>query len=121
MKYILTYNLFEALMVKQVSDKGRGVFAEKKYKAGDIIDIAHVITIPRNEKKYILQTVLNNYVFSWTNDSVALPLNYGCLFNHDDVYWNIYWEPDYSKNIIKFYADRDINVGEELLHNYGWS
>ena len=109
------------VFVRNTEDKGRGVFAEKNFKKDEVVDIAHVIIIPEKDSKTLMSTVLGNYLFSWTNNELVLPLNYACLFNHDDVYYNVYWKPDYTKKVITFYADRNINTGEELLHNYGWS
>lgn len=46
-------------------------------------------------------------------------LGFGMIYNHSFMP-NIQWEIiDYNRNIIRFFATRDISPGEQLCHNYG--
>jgi hypothetical protein len=62
--------------------------------------------------------VLDNYAFEWNHDYYALPLGHALLYNHEDSP-NMFYEKDFANESFVFGALRDIEVGEELTHNYG--
>ena len=48
-----------------------------------------------------------------------LPVGYGSIYNHSDTAnlgWKIVSE---EYNIMHFISNKDIEIGEELTHNYG--
>ncbi|WP_027724055.1 SET domain-containing protein [Tuberibacillus calidus] len=101
------------------SKYGRGVFARRDIKKGELIHVAPVIVIKAEEFPLIDKTVLSNYVFHWsqTNGDCALALGYGSLFNHSYTP-NAIVKIDTEKKTINFIAYRDIKEGEEIFINY---
>ncbi|MGQ4874507.1 MAG: SET domain-containing protein [Promethearchaeia archaeon] len=114
-------DLFE---IKFISEKkGRGLIAKKDIRRGTLIDIAPVLLIPNDEWQYIAKTVVYNYCFIWDDPKYegeyynALALSIMQLMNHSyDP--NVRYVYDYEKQIIKFYARKNIKKGEELTINY---
>lgn len=97
----------------------RGVFSTEPIPKGSIIEISPVIVIPKNEMELIKETVLYNYYFDWKieENSGALALGYGSLFNH--AYQpNAEYQPDYESASLRFFALKDIEAGEEITINY---
>lgn len=96
--------------------RGRGVFAERAFARGDVIEVAPVLVLAANDVARIDGTILEAYVFGW-GDRLAVALGYGSLYNHA-------WTPnvEYVKRrelgLIEFVAVRDIAAGEELFTNY---
>lgn len=104
------------VIMKETEKYGRGIFANRYIKKGELIEEAPVIVIPKAEWKLVKQSILSDYVFRWGEDK-ALALGYGSLFNHS-------YTPNagYITNIenlsINFYARNDIQEGEEITVNY---
>lgn len=93
----------------------RGVFANRNFEKSDIIEVCPVIPISEKDFKKLKGTALENYPFSWNDDSTCIVLGYGSLYNHSDTP-NIKW---FDTDLVKvFYALRDIKKDEELLYNY---
>ncbi|SFD99045.1 hypothetical protein SAMN05428981_10312 [Bacillus sp. OV194] len=95
---------------------GRGIFATRSIKKGELIHRAPVIASPKEECKYMIKTVLADYVFNW-GDGYAIALGYGSLFNHS-YSPNAKYKLKKSELMIDFYAYKDINADEEILVNY---
>ncbi|MCK6256420.1 SET domain-containing protein [Fictibacillus sp. KIGAM418] len=95
---------------------GRGIFATRSIKKGELIHRAPVIASPKEECKYMIKTVLADYVFNW-GDGYAIALGYGSLFNHS-YSPNARYKLKKSELMIDFYAYKDINADEEILVNY---
>jgi len=107
----------EAIRVRYIRGKGRGVFARRPIEEGEIIERVPVIVLPvgqvgddpgRHE--------LAAYVFEWGRGTVALALGYGSLYNHS-------YEPNarYEDRGVRtklFVALREIAAGEEITVNY---
>src|SRR5262249_50306245 len=70
----------DAIEVKRARGKGRGVFARRLIREGEVIERVPVIVLPLDEGD--TGTVLPAYCFTWSRNSVALALGYGSLFNH---------------------------------------
>jgi len=105
--------------VAPIAAKGRGVFATRAFAKDEVIESAPVIVIPVEQQDVVHTTLLNDYVYGW-DDTIAVALGYGSLYNHA-------WEPnlEYRKRLrdalIDYVALRDIAVGEELTINYSSS
>ncbi len=103
--------------VKQAAHKGRGVFARQPIQAGDEIERVPVIVIPRESVLAgALQGGLADYCFVWDDNTVAVALGYGSLYNHS-------YEPnarydDVAPRTKVYRALRDIQPGEEITVNY---
>ena len=97
---------------------GRGVFASEKLKKGEILEECHIIIAEKNiEYPYILKS----HFFSWPKggDDIVICLGYGSIFNHSSESPNADWETSVIDNKIIFFTRREIEIGEEILTNYG--
>jgi uncharacterized protein len=107
------------ICIKDTEKYGRGVFATRDIKTGELIEVSPVLTSCKNDWKYLKKTVLYDYCFSWGEnyEHTAIALGYGSLYNHS-------YTPNamFSNNIdnlsIDFYAIADINNGQEITINY---
>lgn len=95
----------------------RGVFATEDIKKGELIHEAPVIPYPNREHIHIEKTILADYVFEYGINHSAVVLGYGSLFNHS-YEPNAIYEINFESHSFKFYAQRDIKAGEEILINY---
>jgi SET domain-containing protein len=106
-----------AIRVEDVRKKGRGVFATKKFKRGDLIERCPVLVIPRRQSDALLSTKMEHYAFDWDNGDLALILGYGMIYNHSykpnaKIVHNI------RRRTSDIIARTTIKVGEEILVNY---
>jgi SET domain-containing protein len=107
------------IAVGESGDKGRGVFAQKRFRTGELIERCPVILVNSAERDRIGSTVLGMYCFCWGGDAeeMAIALGYGSIYNHS-------YEPnaDFRRAVeggtIDFVALRDIDRGEEITINY---
>lgn len=99
--------------------KGRGVFASRAIRAGEIIEEAPVIVLPGAEIEHIERTVLQDYYFLWGADEkdAAILLGVCSLCNHS-YEPNALFELRPESQTIRFVARRDIAAGEEITTNY---
>lgn len=95
----------------------RGVFAAEYIKKGERIDSCDLILIPASELKFIEKTVLNNYIYDWTNEYYCLVANRLTLINHS-FSPNVEYRRDFKNKRMNYFAVKDIKKGEELLINY---
>ena len=107
------------ICLKDTGKYGRGVYAKRDIKTGELIEVSPVLISSKNEWKYLKKTVLYDYCFTWgeSYEHTAVALGYGSLFNHS-------YTPNagFINNIhnlsIDFYAISDIKDGEEIVINY---
>jgi len=104
------------IIVKNTGKYGRGIFALRNIKKGELIEEAHVIVIPITEWKLMRKSILSNYVFRWGEDK-ALALGYGSLYNHSYTP-NARYITNLENQSIDFYAREDMQAGEEITVNY---
>src|SRR5436305_320986 len=73
----------EVIEVKRVKGKGRGVFARRPIREGEVIERVPVIVLPVGEiRTPDGWTTLGDYCFLWDRGTVAVALGYGSLYNH---------------------------------------
>lgn len=106
-------------VVKTTKKYGRGLYANKNIKKGEIINISPVLVIEKSEANKIVDTILNIYVFEWSKDASALSFGYGSLFNHSKKP-NVTYMNNFSTKEIFFITSRNIKKGEQLFINYGY-
>jgi uncharacterized protein len=104
------------IVIRNTDKYGRGIFADRYIKKGELIEEALVIIIPKQEWKQMRKSVLLNYVFRWGKDK-AIALGYGSLFNHSFTP-NAKYITNIKNQTIDFYARQDIQKEEEILVNY---
>ena len=110
------------ICIKETGKYGRGIFATRDIKTGELIEISPVLTSIKNEWKYLKKTVLYNYCFSWGEnyEHTAIALGYGSLYNHSYTP-NAEYKYNTDNLSIDFYAIADITDGQEITINYNES
>ena len=93
---------------------GRGVFAARRFEAGDIVEDCPVLLVPAGA---IVALGLDGYCFEWTDEQVALALGYGSLYNHS---WrpNARYDHDHDAGVVSYSAVLPIAAGDEITINY---
>ena len=99
-----------------IPDGGRGVFADDKIKAGEVIEAAPILVLEFNEFIDSNWNLLFEYYF-WLDDYVVWALGYGSLYNHSSDP-NCKYEISKEDKTITFTALREIKRDEEILFDY---
>jgi hypothetical protein len=112
-----------AVYVKHTgTPKGRGVFAGRAFKLGEIVEACPVVLfdpLPSRE----LPLDIGRIVFGWgkllglPRRRPAIVLGYGSIYNHGNPA-GLRCEADAANSILRFVAIRDIEADEELTINY---
>ena len=110
----MPFSQSDLIEVKRVKGKGRGVFARRPIRRGQVIERVPVIVLPADE--LVGGTTLASYSFHWGRDTVALALGYGSIYNHS--YRPNARYDDVAPRTKVFTALRDIAPGEEITVNY---
>ena len=102
--------------------KGRGVFAQRAYQAGEVVEVSPVMEIEAPWES--LPRALQLIVYEWGylagdpgTDVRGVALGLGSLFNHADQPSLVY-AADIDKQALVFTAVRDIPEHEELTIDY---
>lgn len=102
---------------------GRGVFAERPYAPGELIERAPVLVLPAEQKPHIAHTDLDNYYFEWNETGqgdIAIGLGHASIYNHS-------YQPNarYAKHreglFLEYRALCAIAPGDEITVNYNGS
>ncbi|HEY1376873.1 MAG TPA: SET domain-containing protein [Gemmataceae bacterium] len=111
----------DALVVRRVRGKGRGVFAGRPFRRGEVIEVCPVIPLTRAEADACADTVLDDYFFEWgpRGTARAVALGYGELYNHSPDP-NAAFATRTRRLELVFRARRPIRRGEEITIDYGW-
>ena len=99
--------------IRNSRKKGRGVFARKDIKKGEIIERVPLLIVTWDE---IADSELADYAFVLTDKKVAIALGYGSLYNHSYAP-NARYDDDGKKTKV-FSAVKNIKSGEEITVNY---
>lgn len=99
----------------QHNSKGRGVYASKNIRKGEVIENCELLLI----KKHELPPSLESYVYEYSSKMVALALGVGSLFNHSDEP-NAEFFFDEGKNHLLIRAIKKIPSNQEITINYGY-
>ncbi|KAF2002659.1 protein methyltransferase [Amniculicola lignicola CBS 123094] len=117
-----------SLVIVTDTPKGRGIFTSASIPAKTILDICPVLLLsPEENKEHIEHTSIYHYTYNWPlttptgtkTTTQALVFGLGSMFNHSSVAQNVVWERDVERNVITYWALRDIDAGEELCISYG--
>lgn len=106
------------MKIKHVAEKGKGVFAPKRYAEGELILRHEILAAPDDEADKLQRTFLDNYMFL-INDTYFIALGQGSLLNHSGDP-NLYYTFRKRTQQIEFYSLRPIKKGEELTIDYEW-
>jgi hypothetical protein len=94
---------------------GRGVFADQDYLKGEVVETCEVVFLPYGDCTSGEDNILTWYLFYWNDETLALALGNGSLYNHSGTP-NMEFFPEKKK--LAFYAVRNIKAGEELTISY---
>ncbi len=113
----MAFRQSDAVEVKRIKGKGRGVFARRAIAKGEVIERVPVLVMTSEEyANGLSETPLKDYCFAWGVDQVALALGYGSLYNHS--YKPTARYEDIAPATKAFVAVRAIAKGEEITVNY---
>lgn len=106
------------LTVRKVRGMGRGVFAGRAIRAGQVIEVCPVIVLPARAAAW---DGLQNYLFKWGRaaDQLAVALGHGSLYNHSSDP-NAEYLPRFATGEVVFRAVRPIAAGEQIVIDYQW-
>ena len=112
------------LKIRQSGVKGLGVFADKDYKKGEILDYCHCIVLDW-KGKYHGDSEIKRYAY-WDNCGCrdclthgkkgAILLGTGSIVNSSDTFENanVYMQHLFKFKLVVVEASKDIKAGEEL-------
>jgi len=109
--------MLPCLYTKLTETRGWGVFTETDIEAGVVIEVSPVIVMSAEEKKWLDQTSLFNYIFHWQHDQCCMAMGLVPVYNHSSAA-NCEYFQDYEAGTIYIQTMRDIEAGEELFINY---
>ncbi len=101
----------------EVPKAGRGVFAAKQIKKGEVIEKCPVFVLPRKDYPIVKKTAMRNYYFMWGKTTAAVCFGYGSLYNHS-YQPNATYKKKIKDKVIEFVAIKGIKKGEEITVNY---
>lgn len=108
----------QKIIVRRTPKKGRGVFALRDIKKGEIIENCPAIILTPKERKHLEKTLLTYYIYPWRSTrSAAMVLGYGAIYNHS-YDSNADWLQNFRTNCMVFRAVKPIKKGEEITVNY---
>jgi SET domain-containing protein len=111
--------ILPALFLAPSGGRGRGVFTQEAIPEGTVIEIAPVIVMSAQDRSFIDQTKLHDYIFVWGEkvDRCAMALGYVPMYNHSAPS-NCEYEMEWEAELIRIKTVRHIQAGEELFINY---
>jgi hypothetical protein len=99
--------------------RGRGVFANREFQLGDLVEESPVIIVRFDQIPEEIKRIVFNWeeLLSGAGKGSAIALGYGSLYNHARQA-NMRYEADGVRLVISFIAVSHITRGEELTINY---
>ena len=99
--------------------RGRGVFATRSFRKGEVVERSPVIALPGRQWRHVRRTLLSDFPYEWEGGrgDFALVLGLGSLYNHSrrPNVENVN-RPDLMA--VDWVARRAIRRGEELSVDY---
>ena len=111
--------ILPCLFIAPTDSMGRGVFTSEPITKDTLVEIAPVIIMDIKDRLHLDQTRLHDYIFEWgdNSDQCIMALGYVPIYNHA-YNSNCEYEMDFTEELIRIRAVRDIGKGEELFINY---
>ena len=108
---------------------GWGVFTEKDIPAYEVIETCPVFVYPADILKIAAWNTQDSihaykslgitlYSIRWGDDSAAIPLGYGGMYNHSDNN-NCQFLPNQQEGFLHIVSVKEIKAGEQLFVSYG--
>jgi SET domain-containing protein len=117
-----------SMYIKNVVGKGRGVYAGESISSRTLINISPVLLFPESdeenstqskESQYPERDILAHYTYTFGNNTQALALGMGSMFNHSKKN-NVGFVIDKQNLLIRYTTVKDIDKDDELCINYGY-
>lgn len=112
-------SIMNPLEIRHAGAKGRGVFALRAFKKGELIERCPVLVVPIAEKDLIDKSSLYYYYYAWEpdDDGMAFMLGYGSIYNHS-FKPNAIFERNMASGYMDYIAIKDIAPDQEITVNY---
>lgn len=109
----------DPICIKQTGKYGKGVYATRAIKQGELIEQSPVLVAQTSEWEHLKNTVLFDYCFTWgfDDEDIAIALGYGSLYNHS-FNPNATFTNNPVNQSIDFFAITDIRDNDEITINY---
>src|SRR5262245_3546786 len=103
----------------KVRGRGRAVFARRKIAAGEVIERAPVVVVPKKQWPAIRRTKLEEYAFDWgeNDEESVIALGYVSIYSHS-YSPNAKLEQLPDELMMEVTALRAIEPGQEITINY---
>jgi SET domain-containing protein len=99
--------------------KGRGVFAKKGLRRGEIIEISPYIEVPPRDDRRLSDSIIESYWYEVRGKWSAIGLGYTSLYNHSKEP-NADFSINAKRRTITIKATKTITRDEEITINYGY-
>lgn len=103
----------------QIPKAGKGVFANKLIKKGELIEECPVLVLSKKDYLIVKKTNLRNYYFMWGKSTSAICFGFGSIYNHS-YQPNATYDKKIKQKIINFIAINNIMKDEEITVNYNY-
>lgn len=109
--------------VRMTTDMGRGVFAKRDIKAGEVIARCEILVLSTADTATLNETDMRYYLFKYNDVQDCIVLGDGEIFNHTDnenVSYELRVQTDAVSNrqVMEFKAKRNILEDEQMFINY---
>ncbi len=106
-------------LIRRVRGRGRAVFARRKISAGEVIERAPVILIPKKQWPSVKKSILEEYAFDWgeNDEDSVIALGYVSIYSHS-YSPNAKLEQLTDEMLMEVTALRAIQPGQEITINY---
>lgn len=114
----------DSLVIRPSTIHGIGVFARRRFEAGDIIERVPLVAFPDDQMHFARMpgTMMHRYAMpgSPDPDHSSWMGGYGTFYNHqpDPALFNARWS-NLNERTLVFIAVRDIEPGDEITFDYG--
>uniref|UniRef100_A0A6M3MD15 Putative SET domain-containing protein-lysine N-methyltransferase n=1 Tax=viral metagenome TaxID=1070528 RepID=A0A6M3MD15_9ZZZZ len=102
-----------------ILDAGRGVYARRDIKKGEMIERCPIIEVSKNDTSNLKESVLVTYFFYFgkNKERLAIVLGFGSIYNHS-YKPNATYKMKSREKTIDFIAIDDIKKDDEITFNY---
>lgn len=102
-----------------IPDAGRGVYARRDIKKGEIVERCPIIEVPKHDVSKLKESILVTYFFYFGKSlqRLAIALGFGSIYNHSDKP-NSTYKIKSKEKLIDFVALTDIKKDDEITFNY---
>ncbi len=120
MKKLFTSNKVYILQ-SRIANAGRGVYARRDIKKGEIIETCPVIEVPKHDVANLRESILVTYFFYFgkKRDRLVIALGFGSIYNHT-YEPNATYKKKHAEKTINFIALKNIKKDDEITVNYNY-